>query len=530
MQNSTIWDANEAYYAETPREMIESGDFINPSFNYQPRFNKPVLSYWTVAASYQVFGISERSERLPIAAAAVVLIATAYGLGRAAWSAEAGLLAALALATTPRVLMFSRRIIIDMWVAMFMGLTLLCFVLAEVHPERRRRYLPLMYGAAALGVLTKGPVAVVLPALAILIYLVVQRRLGDLTRMMIPAGVAIVLVIVLPWYIALYAQHGWVYIKEFFIDENVMRYAQPVGVARRGVLFYLPVLLSDLFPWSLLLPAAFGSAWAAYTAGGAAAVSPRDKAQRMLLTWIATIVLFFTFSQTKEDLYIFPAVPAEAALVGVVLARAMETGRESRIFLTAVRWSLVVAGAVVSLIGVALLGMDVMGTRYQLAGTLGIALVALAGGAQVFISGWRRRLDQSAMGLGCAFAVMSWLFVLVSLPDFEKYKPVAPLVDIIRQRAAPQARVGYYRFAMPSMAFYLRRPVFEYFDDESLRRVFASGDEVHCLMTAEDYASIGQTLAGPTYIVARRPLFDVKIRSLLEGRALPDIVLVSNSP
>ena len=63
---SSLWDSNEAFYAETPREMIESGDLINPSFNYQPRFNKPPLSYWVVAASYKLFGVSEAVERLSV--------------------------------------------------------------------------------------------------------------------------------------------------------------------------------------------------------------------------------------------------------------------------------------------------------------------------------------------------------------------------------------------------------------------------------------------------------------------------------
>ena len=66
---SSIWDANEAYYVETPREMIESGDYVNPSFNYEPRFNKPVLSYWIVAALYHVFGVSVAVERAAIAVA-----------------------------------------------------------------------------------------------------------------------------------------------------------------------------------------------------------------------------------------------------------------------------------------------------------------------------------------------------------------------------------------------------------------------------------------------------------------------------
>src|SRR5262245_58604201 len=74
---SSLWDTNEAFYAETPREMIESGNFSDPTFNYRPRLNKPPLSYWMVAISYRLFGISERSERLPIALGAVILMAVA---------------------------------------------------------------------------------------------------------------------------------------------------------------------------------------------------------------------------------------------------------------------------------------------------------------------------------------------------------------------------------------------------------------------------------------------------------------------
>src|SRR5690349_15820454 len=79
---SSIWDANEAFYAQTPREMIAAHDYVTPSFNFQLRMNKPVLSYWEVAAAYRMFGISERSERLPIAVGGIVVIATAFGLAR----------------------------------------------------------------------------------------------------------------------------------------------------------------------------------------------------------------------------------------------------------------------------------------------------------------------------------------------------------------------------------------------------------------------------------------------------------------
>src|SRR5688572_30933201 len=127
---SSIWDANEAFYAQTPREMIEAGDYVTPSFNFQLRMNKPVLSYWNVAASYHLFGISEWSERVPIALGAFVIVATAFGLGRLAGGTTAGLISALVLLTSPRLLLLARRIIIDVHITMWMGVILLCFALS----------------------------------------------------------------------------------------------------------------------------------------------------------------------------------------------------------------------------------------------------------------------------------------------------------------------------------------------------------------------------------------------------------------
>src|SRR3989337_1613561 len=81
---SSIWDANEAFYVETPREMMERGDYVFPTFNYEPRLNKPVLSYWVVGAFYKAFGVSVAVQRLAIALGAMVIIGTAFFLGAAA--------------------------------------------------------------------------------------------------------------------------------------------------------------------------------------------------------------------------------------------------------------------------------------------------------------------------------------------------------------------------------------------------------------------------------------------------------------
>ena len=88
--NSGIWDANEAFYVETPREMLEANDFVNPTFNYLPRFNKPVLSYWIVAGFYQVFGVSVGVQRFAIAIGALLLIACAFVLARTGARIDSG--------------------------------------------------------------------------------------------------------------------------------------------------------------------------------------------------------------------------------------------------------------------------------------------------------------------------------------------------------------------------------------------------------------------------------------------------------
>src|SRR5687768_6904805 len=113
--DSTLWDANEAFYAETPRVMTETGDYVSPSFNDKPRFNKPPLTYWIIAISCKIFGVSGWAERFPIVLAAMGLIAAAFVIGRVIWGTQTGLWVAIVMSTLPRFLMHSRRSSIDVF-------------------------------------------------------------------------------------------------------------------------------------------------------------------------------------------------------------------------------------------------------------------------------------------------------------------------------------------------------------------------------------------------------------------------------
>ena len=522
---SSLWDANEAFYAETPREMIEANDYTNPTFNYRPRLNKPPLSYWVVVPFYKLFGVSESTERLPIVLAALVMIATAYGLGRILFSMEAGLLAAIGLAVAPRFLMFSRRILIDVYVSMFMALALLLYVLAEKYPHRRRPYLVLMYVCIALGVLTKGPVSLVLPAAVLAVYFLAFRRINAIRELMLPLGFLIIALIVLPWYVAIYLQHGWGHIESFILKDNLSRYTQPIWGPRRGPFFYIPALIGDFFPWSLLLiPLAWSglkSAWSFVR--NSFRCSEEVQGSALLALWILVIVLFFSLSKSKEDLYILPIYPAAAALVGNLIAKNTVEKRE-RIFTTSVlilALSIAGSGAVIAYF----FGQEVQ--PYKIAGGNLIGWFAIVGGmlsaAALLLKRYRFALVATALSV----TACNWAFVTLALPDFERFKPVRSLCEAISTEASHDALVGYYRTAYPSMVFYLHRPIFEYYHQEEIEAAFASGKEVFCVMSSSEFAAL-QPRIPQSRVLASNPTFQVKLNVILDRAEPPRVVLITN--
>jgi 4-amino-4-deoxy-L-arabinose transferase-like glycosyltransferase len=547
LSGSSIWDANEAFYVETPREMIERGDYIGPTFNYQPRFNKPVLSYWIVAAFYKVFGVSVGVQRIPIALGAVTMIFTAFLLARAGADpsgparpgrsapVESALWAALGLAVDPRLMMFGRRIFIDIYISMFMALTLLFFALAERYPGRRRLFLLAMYATVGLGMLTKGPVAAALPALVFAIYLAAHGELKRVREMMIPAGILVVLAIVLPWYVALYHRYGWTYITSFFVGENIARYTEGLGVeTRRGPLFYLPVVFSDSFPWSLCLFGAAGlwlADWRARRAGSAPAAPPADagafRIRTLLWLWVLVVVVFFTFSAAKQDLYIFPIVPAVAALGGLFIARNGPDGRPARPL------SLRVTAAVIALL-LAVAGTGTLyifqsaGKVYALDGAMFVGCMAAAGGVVALLLALLDRSRAALATVVLALVTLNWGFVIRVLPSFERYKPVPRLSAAIRERLAEGDVVAHYNVALPSMVFYLGRHIDILFERDAFLQRLRSGRTVYAVLSASDYAALQPSIGVATCVLDRQSTVNVKLKAVLAREPLPEVLLITN--
>jgi 4-amino-4-deoxy-L-arabinose transferase-like glycosyltransferase len=331
---TAIQDSDEAYYAEAAREMVVSGDWTTPYYNFEPRFAKPILLYWLIAATYVVAGVGEAAARFWPALSGLGMAVVAF-LAGARWSSrDAGLLAGVIVATSFGVVPFARQSLPDMPLAFFVTLSIwaaieACLPLNGSTPAARRsRPHHWLYGsavAAALGMLMKGPVAVAL-LVAVLLPLVLWERWARTDRTTpgaIRAGhvaVAIVIFVAIaaPWYVAVTLAQGPEYLRQFFVGENIDRFATAQYNAWRGHL-YLPIIVGGLLPWS-----AFGLLWLpALTA----LVTERRRftaVERRLLCWTVGPLAFFMVSIGSQPRYILPClVPLAILLARTIRERAV---------------------------------------------------------------------------------------------------------------------------------------------------------------------------------------------------------------
>ena len=221
---SSLWDSNEAFYAQTPREMLQRGDWLIPYFNGRPRLNKPPLAYWVVGAFYRVFGVSVFWERFPMALLSIGTLLTTFALGRFLFNETAALLGAGVLATSFRFLILSRRLMIDILLLLCLTAAL-AFFLIWLKSGRRWAFLGTAL-ALGLGFLTKGPVIGV-AVLSILAIVLVQGKFKQLRGAPWTAAVMLIVLLVPAWFLLVAAEVGWDPVGAFFLRENLGRFSPP---------------------------------------------------------------------------------------------------------------------------------------------------------------------------------------------------------------------------------------------------------------------------------------------------------------
>lgn len=306
-----ITDSDEAFYAESSREMVASGDWLTPYYNYETRFQKPVLYYWLTSATYLVTGASELGARLWAALAGVGLVLVTAACGRRWYDETTGLLAGAIVATNFGYFSIGRMALPDLPLTFCITLAIWAAFISTLESERSpRKFVILAALGLGLGFLMKGPVGLLIPAIVIVPVLMIERRSIGLNPVDIVLGFVIMLAVALPWYVAMWMQHGNEYLQSFFVGDNFERFATDRFNDPRPWWFYLPVVAGGLLPWTPLALTWLGPI-TQFLRGrrGLHTIDLR------LLMWAALPLIFYTLSVGKQPRYILPVLPPLALLL-----------------------------------------------------------------------------------------------------------------------------------------------------------------------------------------------------------------------
>jgi len=327
MFTPALLDDVDTIHAEAAREMLVRHDWVTMYTNGIRYLEKAPLMYWSLAASYSVFGISDWSTRLPLMLGVLALLLATYELGRFAYGEMGGLYAGVVLATSIGPYIFTRFLIPDVLVGLWLTIGYHFFLrsLEEETPSRRS-----CWGFAvtcALNVLTKGLIGLVFPMGAIGLYLLLTGNLRHLWKLRLFSSSLVFFVVAAPWHVLAAIRNptqGTVkgFLWFYFVNEHIYRFLNkrvPAGYDTVPLLIFWGLLLAWLIPWIVFLPQAVREL-PLRLGKLRKGLTRRQRANLLFVLWALVIVGFFSFS-TRQEYYTIPALPGMALMVGGWLAR-----------------------------------------------------------------------------------------------------------------------------------------------------------------------------------------------------------------
>ena len=514
-----ITDSDEAFYAQAGREMVETGDWVTPRYNDGYRFEKPVMFYWLVALAYLPAGAGEFAARLPSALAGLGLVLAAFACARRWYDDDTAILAGTVTATSFAYVGWARQALPDLALACFITAATWAAFEALVVPRdgggRRRGWLAAAGAALAAAFLTKGPVGVVLPALAVgpaaVWRCIAEGRSGTggpgrrLARLAGDVGLlaAVCLALTLPWFAAMTATHGAAYLDRFFIAENLERFATDRYNDPRPAWYYLPIVVGGLLPWSPLM-LIFWRPLRGVVAGARRVGSTEVR----LVLWALAPLLFYSLSIGKQPRYVLPVLLPLAILLARGLSRALARQAAPG----AGRDRLLAAGGAASgllllLFGVAVARAGVLFGDGSLAAVRIASVLIVLSGAGVALAALasRPRLLPAAL---TASAVVTALSLQYSVLSPRGPEPVERMAALVREAGADDVPYGRYRVFVRNLLYYVGRPHVDLFTPEQLHAFLARPEPVLCVLPAADLEQ-ARADGAPAYELGRVDYLDI---------------------
>lgn len=493
-----LTDSDEAFYAESAREMIERGDWLTPYFNGQPRFEKPVLYYWLAALTYQVAGVAPWAARLPSALAGFGLVFVAWACARRYYGDATALVAGVVTATSFAAIAMAHQSLPDLPLAFFIALSTWAWLVGLLEEPAndngvakgeisRRAWLIVAAVAAAGAFLMKGPVGPLLVALAVVPAAAFDwwrgGSVGRARPVDVLAAATAFLLLALPWYGAMAMEHGAAYLDRFFLAENFDRFATDRYNDPRPVWYYLPIVAGGMLPWTpftMFWIPALRRAW-----------EQRDFDTRTvrLVVWAAVPLLLYTLSVGKQPRYILPMLVPMGVLIGRAITQAMRadaTETDRRLF---------AAAGVAAGVAVALIGASVWYARSLLIEQPGMvisyaaAVIAMAGGVAVAVTlraAWKPscvRAVPIAIAAAAVVAATAAYTIVLSGSGPAPVERMASLVSDARQADEPYGR---YRVFDRNLVYYVGTPHTELVSLEAVRDFLRSPERVLVVLRSDD--------------------------------------------
>lgn len=502
-----ILDPTDGLYSEGAREMVESGNYVTPTLNYQTFFEKPILIYWLIAGCYNVLGVSEFAARLPAALSGIATVVLMYVFCRQLLRRRQSVLTASTLLSSGLFVIVGHIAITDVPLTM---VTVTAMMSLLIYLRRRQfAFLLVFYVALGLSCLLKGAVLLGEVGLTFLLYELLRRLvLGQspwsswwqlIIRLNPLLGLPLLALIAVPWYWAVdQVTHGE-FTREFFVNQHLVRLTGQVNHANNPFWFYWPVLLGGFFPWSLLLFTSFP-------------VLVRAFRRRRYLTmmqetalfssiWAGVIWFLFNAVKTKLATYILPSLPAFCLLTGLLLDKWIRFKTPSLREITA------------PLNIVAVIGMGVFLIKYQsqfktiLPGTALVSwlgLLLLFAGTLVSALSLRRHEVKRAIW---QLTLTSYLSVCVLVPAalmLTYQVSHQGLQDLLRLARQADANLVSYQRVFPAAAFYLRHEVPVLVTVEAVEEYRLTPKKPHYILCTEDTVNRFKLIFKPKTLITYR--------------------------
>jgi 4-amino-4-deoxy-L-arabinose transferase-like glycosyltransferase len=469
-----FWAPVEPRYAEIARVMFLKNRWLVPTINGNLYTDKPILYFWLALIGAKMFGaVNEWTVRLPAALGGVGFVVASYLIGRDLISSRVGLISAVILATTMRVLWEARWAHVD---------TLFCALFAfamyfgarAVFRKARPGETLLLYVFIALATLTKGLIGVVLPGLILGGFILVRRDWSLINRLKLHWGVPIFCVFAVPWFYIVNHLTDGKWLADFIYIHHIQRYTAGAG-HRQPFYYYLTTLPPDFLPWTIFtIPAFFAYRPLRFRFA--------DPVVKFFLVWFSAVFLFFSLSDTKRDLYLLPLFPSIALFVGVYLDDVIQ-GRIVQDFLY--RWS---AGVFFGLLAVAgLCAPAAAWFYYRNAWTavVSVSVPLLIAGVVGIVYVRRLRALNVAITTAALMAVTVICASIWLMPHLESFKSPRWFSNQVRRIVSPSTPVYVYADTMNDFNYYMEREVIPVLPDASAVDSLLRGNEGGYLVIKE---------------------------------------------